>query len=63
VSQYGKSVLQYIAIHDNRITIRIAIYCHGILLLKKDQTNTAIHRQVERYPLANNASYDACRGH
>jgi hypothetical protein len=40
-----------------------AIYCHGILLLKKDQTNTAIHRQVERYPLANNASYDACRDH
>jgi hypothetical protein len=35
VSRYGKNVLRYIAIHDNRITIRIAIYCHGILLLKK----------------------------
>jgi hypothetical protein len=39
VSRYGKSVLRYFAIHDNRITIRIAIYCHWILLLKKDQTN------------------------
>jgi hypothetical protein len=27
----------------NRITIRIAIYCHGILLLKKDQTNTEVN--------------------
>jgi hypothetical protein len=29
---------------------RIAIYCHGISLLKKDQTNTEIHPHVESCP-------------
>jgi hypothetical protein len=50
VSRYGKSVLRYIAIHDSRITIRIAIYCRGVLLLKKDQTNKEIHLHVESFP-------------
>ena len=47
VSRYGKSVLRYIAIHDNRITIRIAIYCLRILLLIKGQINTEINLHVE----------------
>jgi hypothetical protein len=64
VSRYGKSVLRYIAIHDSRITIRIAIYCHGVLLLKKDQTNTEIHLHVESFAqFVNKLSHDdAFRG-
>jgi hypothetical protein len=65
VSRYGKSVLRYIAIHDNRITIRIAIYCHGILLLEKKKT-----KQTQKFicvlkvaiQFVNKVSNDVVRG-
>jgi hypothetical protein len=49
VSRYGKSILRYIAIHDKRIAIRIAIYCDGILL-RKETKQTQIQPHVERCP-------------
>jgi hypothetical protein len=50
VSRYGKSILRYTVIHDKRITISFAIYYHGILLLKRNQTNTEIQPHAEPCP-------------